>query len=633
MTNLQSLSIFLTERLMLAAQEIFKAVEVTVTEYHDEISRSRQENELLKSRLLEAGIQVYPELQPGLSVFHGETSAGSERGDQDEKIDVKQEPSASREEPRVPPPQTSVPEEPVSPTACLEDEQRIEELLHPQMTDSSASPLVRAHQCMQIKEETDESRSGLGADIFCVSQSSTSDDPSSANASNHTSGLETELDGLSSMHNASQDPKMAPVKRHAYEAAFKLKAIRHAVEHGNRAAAREFNINESMVRKWRKQEEDLHQVKKTKLSFRGNKARWQQLEDILEHWVIEQRTAGRSVSTVSIRLKATAVARDMKITDFRGGPSWCFRFMKRRNLSIRTRPTISQRLPKDYEEKLAIFRTYCKNKITEKKIRPEHITTMDEVPLTFDIPVNRTVQKTGTSTVSIRTTGNEKSSFTVVLGCQANGQKLPPMVIFKRKTLPREKFPAGVIIKANPKGWMDEEKMSEWLREVYVRRPDGFSHKSPSLLICDSIRAHLTDTVKTQVKQTNSELAIIPGGLTKELQPLDIGVTRSFKVKLRAAWEHWMTEGEHTFTKTGKQRWASYATICQWIVDAWAKVSVSSIVRAFMKGGIITKQLSNSNETDSDNDERDLGMVDAEIAQLFTSDTEDEEFDGFVEEQ
>lgn len=57
MTNLQS---FLTERLMLAAQEIFKAVEVTFTEYHDEISRSRQENELLKTRLLEAGIPVYP---------------------------------------------------------------------------------------------------------------------------------------------------------------------------------------------------------------------------------------------------------------------------------------------------------------------------------------------------------------------------------------------------------------------------------------------------------------------------------------------------------------------------------------------------------------------------------------------
>mgnify|MGYP003530257762 FL=1 len=426
---------------------------------------------------------------------------------------------------------------------------------------------------------------------------------------------------------------MTSIKRHAYEAAFKLNAISYAVQHGNRAAAREFNINESMVRKWRSQEDALRQVKKTQLSFRGNKARWPELEDIIEQWVIEQRTACRSVSTVSIRLKATVIARELEINDFRGGPSWCFRFMRRRNLSIRTRTTTSQQLPKDYEEKLAIFRNYCKNKIIQKKIRPEHIINMDEVFLTFDIPVNRTVEKTGARTVSIRTTGNEKSSFTVVLGCQANGQKLPPMVIFKRKTLPKEKFPAGVILKANPKGWMDEEKMSEWLREVYIMRPDGFFHQYPSLLICDSMRAHLTDTVKVQVEATNSVLAIIPGGLTKELQPLDIGVNRSFKVKLRAAWEHWMTEGDHTFTKTGRQRRASYATICQWIVDAWAKVSVSTINRAFWKAGISTEQPSN-NEADSDNDDEiDSGMLNSEIAQLLNSDTEDEEFDGFLADE
>ena len=87
-----------------------------------------------------------------------------------------------------------------------------------------------------------------------------------------------------------------------------------------------------------------------------------------------------------------------------------------------------QQLPKGYKEKLAIFHTNCKNKITEKKIQPEHIADMDMVSLAFDIPINRT------STVSVRTTGNKKSSFTVVLGCQANGQKLPLVVIFKRKT-------------------------------------------------------------------------------------------------------------------------------------------------------------------------------------------------------
>ena len=229
--------------------------------------------------------------------------------------------------------------------------------------------------------------------------------------------------------------------------------------------------------------------------------------------------------------------------------------MKRHNLPICTRTTISQQLPKNYKEKLAIFHTYSKNKITEKKIQPEHITNMDKVPLTFDIAMNHTVKKTGTCMVSVHTTGNKKSSFTIVLSCQVKGQKLPPMVILKKKILAKKKkkkkFPHRVVIKADPKGCMDE-KMSEWLREVYIKRPDGFFHRSLSLWISDAVHTHLTNTIKTQVKQTNSVLTIILGGLTKELQPLDIGINKLFKVKLQAAWEHWMTEGEHTLTKTGR---------------------------------------------------------------------------------
>lgn len=47
---------------------------------------------------------------------------------------------------------------------------------------------------------------------------------------------------------------MASVKRQAYEADFKLQAVSHAVECGNRAAERESNIGKSMVQKRRKQE-------------------------------------------------------------------------------------------------------------------------------------------------------------------------------------------------------------------------------------------------------------------------------------------------------------------------------------------------------------------------------------------
>ena len=77
---------------------------------------------------------------------------------------------------------------------------------------------------------------------------------------------------------------------------------------------------------------------------------------------------------------------------------------------------------------------------------------MNEIPLTFDILLNRTVEKRGASAVTMRIAENGKLGFTVVLACLANGQKLPPMVIFGRQTLRKENFPFGVVIKANPKG-------------------------------------------------------------------------------------------------------------------------------------------------------------------------------------
>jgi len=47
---------------------------------------------------------------------------------------------------------------------------------------------------------------------------------------------------------------------------------------------------------------------------------------------------------------------------------------------------------------------------------------MDETPLWFDLPSNTTIDHKGTKTVSIRITGHECSSFTVVLVCMANGK-------------------------------------------------------------------------------------------------------------------------------------------------------------------------------------------------------------------
>ena len=77
--------------------------------------------------------------------------------------------------------------------------------------------------------------------------------------------------------------------------------------------------------------------------------------------------------------------------------------------------------------------------------------------MTFDVPSNKTVDVKGAKTIMIKTSGNEKTCYTV-LACCADGTKLPPLLIFKRKTLPKDVIPHGIYIHVHVKdGWMEKE--------------------------------------------------------------------------------------------------------------------------------------------------------------------------------
>jgi len=187
---------------------------------------------------------------------------------------------------------------------------------------------------------------------------------------------------------------------------------------------------------------------------------------------------------VQLRLKVKTMAREMQIDDFIGGPSWCSRFVCRKQLSMRA---MCQRLPDNFQQKLDSFKALVHQKITRHSTGWDHIINMDEVPPTFDIPMSCSISDKGEKTINERTTGHQKSHFTVVLACCADGSKLPPMIIFKRKTMPKEAFPHGVVIQTNVKGWMDESMMGVWLDRCYVKRPDGFFHRNKALLVTDSM--------------------------------------------------------------------------------------------------------------------------------------------------
>ncbi|GFW43466.1 pogo transposable element with KRAB [Trichonephila clavipes] len=109
-----------------------------------------------------------------------------------------------------------------------------------------------------------------------------------------------------------------------------------------------------------------------KRSNRHGKVKWPALEENLLRWVLDQRNAGRSISTDKIRLRVKSMAEEMQIMDFKGGINWVYCFMHRKNLRVCSRTTMCQAVPDDIDEKKSFFpsvykESYCRREVFPKK--------------------------------------------------------------------------------------------------------------------------------------------------------------------------------------------------------------------------------------------------------------------------
>jgi hypothetical protein len=121
---------------------------------------------------------------------------------------------------------------------------------------------------------------------------------------------------------------------------------------------------------------------------------------------------------------------------------------------------------------------------------------------------------------------NPREKISVILACDSEGEKLPPVIIIKSgKRAPPIEYINDVLVFNSPKTSMaNGNRMSSWIEKLV---PDK------RLLILDSFRGHLTDTIKDTCDGKDIVRAVIPGGMTKYLQPLDLTVNKSFKSKVK----------------------------------------------------------------------------------------------------
>ena len=128
----------------------------------------------------------------------------------------------------------------------------------------------------------------------------------------------------------------------------------------------------------------------------------------------------------------------------------------------------------------------------------------------------------------------------------------------------------------------DVDGMKLWSKKVWSSRPGGLLRKK-SWLVSDSFRAQLADPVKQALRQSNTNIAVIPSRLTSVPQPLDVCLNKPFKDRMRERWMTWMVEGEKSLTPAGNVKAPSLTTVSSWVLDAWRALPQMMVARSFFK--------------------------------------------------
>ncbi|GES90876.1 pogo transposable element with KRAB domain [Rhizophagus clarus] len=144
--------------------------------------------------------------------------------------------------------------------------------------------------------------------------------------------------------------------------------------------------------------------------------------------------------------------------NFLASDRWYYGFFKQSGFSLRCKTKIGQKLSAQLSEKLLEFQQFIIKKQKQFEYELYEIGNMDETPVYFDMVRNLTIENCDVKSMQVQTTGNKKNWFICVLTILADSTKLPPIVTFKGKQMPKN-LPSRIIVMMHPKGWMDEFEM------------------------------------------------------------------------------------------------------------------------------------------------------------------------------
>jgi hypothetical protein len=356
---------------------------------------------------------------------------------------------------------------------------------------------------------------------------------------------------------------------------YKLSVLRYAQQYSVLRASREFHIHHSMIYRWRQSEHFMSLKPKTskRLGTPGRKIKFPVQEQVLYQWVLDCIEKKLLLNWKSVIVKMN------EITQSNCSYGWLYGFIKRFQLALRTvthsidASKNCTKIKSDLMQKQKSFSDYISQSIHSF----DKVINMDETPVWLNCAsTNKIVALKGTKDIfCIRPPGSNHEKATVILAVHKDGTKLPPAVIVKSNSKkPRIKLVNGVLVFYNPKTSMSNHRITKQWIQVMLQ-PIA---TEKTMLIMDSFKDHLTADVADKCSEFNIARAIIPGGLTGKLQPLDLTVNRSFKCKLK---DYLRQNTEYEKPQNMTMHQYSIHILTKAVKNAWARVSKLTIMKGF----------------------------------------------------
>ena len=260
-------------------------------------------------------------------------------------------------------------------------------------------------------------------------------------------------------------------------------------------------------------------------------------EDLLCKYIIELADMGYGLSKEDVQRLAFSLVEKMgrkhPFTNGMAGRGWFDGFKARHpQLSFRTPQALSFTRAVSANE-LAISDFFAKLGGLYGRLnlinKPMQIFNADETGVSVVHKQGKVLAQLGRRHVSTITSAEKGKTHTVLSCISAVGQVLPPMIVYPRKqrvpdSLKNDCVP-DTYFACSGNGWINSELYLEWFK-FFLKH---ISPTRPVLLVQDGHSSHISISLIELARENDVHLLCLPAHTTHILQPLDVGVFKSFK--------------------------------------------------------------------------------------------------------